>query len=52
MVNCLYGYQREILIRRGIKESWKKYTDKINLIEDEKKRDKKIKGGYYPKRQY
>jgi len=43
IVKALYGFQRELDIKRGIKELWDDYLVRINLIEDKEKRDKKVK---------
>ena len=43
IVRALYGYQRELIIKRGINEVWDDYLGRVSLIEDKEKRDRKIK---------
>lgn len=43
IVKALYGYKRELSIKRGINEVWDDYLVRVNLIEDKEKRDRKIK---------
>lgn len=43
IVKALYGYQRELIIKRGINEVWGDYLGRVSLIEDKEKRERKIK---------
>jgi len=43
IVSALYGFEKEITIKRGINEVWNDYLIRIKGIEDKEKRDKKIK---------
>jgi hypothetical protein len=43
IVKALYGYQRELNIKRGINEVWDDYLGRISLIDDKEKRERKIK---------
>jgi hypothetical protein len=43
VVKALYGYQRELIIKRGINEVWDDYLGRISLIENKEKRERKLK---------
>ena len=43
IVRALYGYQKELIIKRGINEIWNDYLSRVSGIEDKEKRERKIK---------
>ncbi len=43
IVKALYGYERELIIKRGINEVWDDYKARVSLIEDKEKRERKFK---------
>jgi hypothetical protein len=43
IVKAFYGYERELIIKRGISEVWDDYLGRVSLIEDKEKRDRKVK---------
>lgn len=43
IVKAFYGYERELIIKRGISEVWNDYLSRVICIEDKEKRERKVK---------